>query len=186
MAHDVQTELWNKFNLAENNPDPGGGMLYALRYDTDSLTSHRDAVVESIRARGASIVVLGDMLGIDLYELEAEDEGTAMLLVEELSVVNEALEYHKDGIVYDSIDALAANIKGSFIDGIISNDAGKKADAYNLVGLGIPMLVKDLKTAHAQNEVFSPDELRTVRELGNFAATQVELFGNHRVVIIGV
>ena len=40
--------LWEEFNLAENNPDQGGGILYALRYNADRIKAHREAVVGAL------------------------------------------------------------------------------------------------------------------------------------------
>jgi len=177
--------MWSEFNLAENNPDPGGGILYAIRYDTDDLAEHRATVVDAMRVAGTSIADVDGMLAVDLSGVNEDDRQRVRVLVEELSVTNEAIEYHEAGINPNSIDGLANSLKSSFGDGILSDDTDKKIAAFNLLDLGIPLIVGDLKTAQEQNRPLTQEEYRTVKGLGDFAARSSRFYGSRRVIIIG-
>ncbi len=183
MTNCPESNLWNIFNFGEDSPDPGGGILYAIRYDTDSLCTHRDAVIARLTASGATIFLTEEgLLAIDISDLDDESEDTALLLIEELSVVNGALEYHENGINPDSIEGLANYLKSTFYWQIASEYTDIKISALNLVDLIIPQVVEDLQTAHAQSGVLSLNEQQTVKELGQFASSNSDLFGNLRVV----
>jgi hypothetical protein len=163
--------LWDQFNLAENNPDPGGGILYAIRYDTEELLAHRDAVISACDEAGASIREINDTLvGVTLFDVAEEDQDRVVILLEELSVVSEAIEYHEAGINPADLSDLADE---------------SKIYALNLVDLGIPTLVDDLEVAQSQNDVLTLEDQRIIRGLGSFASMNAELFGSHRVVILG-
>jgi hypothetical protein len=178
--------LWDQFNLAENNPDPGGGILYAIRYDTEELLAHRDAVISACDEAGASIREINDTLvGVTLFDVAEEDQDRVVILLEELSVVSEAIEYHEAGINPADLSDLADELKASFRCEITSSRIESKIYALNLVDLGIPTLVDDLEVAQSQNDVLTLEDQRIIRGLGSFASMNAELFGSHRVVILG-
>lgn len=177
-------ELWNFYTLAPDNPDPGGGILYAVRYDTLSLYTHRDRVVDSLIEQGCSIFFTEDGLLILSIDGVSEDkEESVLLLIEELSVVNEALEFHEEGLNPDSIDGLAESLKASFARDIVSRDPSIKAAALNLVDLFIPQVVEDIHEAQAQNRVLTPAQQQKINELGYFASLKSDLFSVQRMML---
>ena len=51
--------LWDYFNLAEQNPDQGGGILYCLRYDQPRIKAHQVCVVNALKSLGLDLVEIG-------------------------------------------------------------------------------------------------------------------------------
>jgi len=176
-----QAELWQQFNLAENNPDPGGGILYAIRYAAEDLKAHQAKVIESLMVDGASIQEAGIGLGVHLGGLSHEQRERALLILEELSVVNDALEYYDAGVNADSIEALAGQLISAYYAGLTP---AKKVDAFDLVSDGIPQITREIQHAHAQNGVLSAEDLSKVMELQEFASRQANILGGHNIVII--
>ena len=67
-------EMWNDFNLRENNLDQGGGILYSLRYSTESLEEKRKGIVKVLENIGISIIDIGDQYGVNLPQEKESDE----------------------------------------------------------------------------------------------------------------
>ena len=49
---EIKEEMWNKFNLAENNQDQGAGILYCLKYDEGRIKSHQESIVNALKLMG--------------------------------------------------------------------------------------------------------------------------------------
>jgi hypothetical protein len=182
MIDPAELSLWNQFNLAENNPDPGGGILYAIRYDTEGLLAHRDAITEAIVDSGARISEVDDRLGIDASAIKSADRPRVAALLEELSVVSEAIEYHEEGVTTNSIAGLSDHLRGVLLTGLVTN----QLVAFDFANITIPQIVRDIETAHDQNNVLRPEEQRTVRDLGEFAARRAKQIASNSIIIIGL
>jgi len=186
MTNNPETALWHQFDLAERNQDPGGGILYAIRYDSAALYSHRDNVVNILTEHGVSIYVNQDgVLTIDLTKSAEDAEERLEVLIEELTVVNDAIELHEMGLNPGSIMGMSNSLKNSFYQAIDSTNPDDRIDALNLVDLGIPQIVHDLEVAHVQNQVLSDSDEQTVKALGEFASYKSDLHGGHRVIVMG-
>ncbi|MHB1865174.1 MAG: hypothetical protein ACYCPS_03365 [Candidatus Saccharimonadales bacterium] len=186
MAMDNSYELWNQFSLAENCLDPAGGILYAIRYDTDSLEAQQKRVVEFLIRSSAQILPIDEgTTAVDISYVELGKRERVQIMLEELSVVNEAIEHHNQGLNIHFIEDLAAYLKNLFIGVISSSDPRDKLIALNLVDLGIPGLADDLLLANLQNQVLTDTELATVLDLRKFASTNSDLFNTRPVVISG-
>lgn len=182
MVDGNEAALWNQFNLAENNPDQGG-ILYAVRYDTETLLNHRDAVVRALVDRRAGIMELGPgSIGIVMNDVKDEDRQRTELLLEELSVVGEAIEYHDVGLDDDSIADLSEHLKGLLVRHIVM---GSPSQAFDFANVQISRLVKDIKSAHEQNHVLSAEECETVEDLGRFAAAKARQIIGGNIITLG-
>lgn len=174
--------LWSQFNLAEHNPDQSG-ILYAIRYDTEGLLAHRKVVTETLVGTGAQVVELAPgAIGVDGTDIDREDKPRAKILLEELSVTSEALEYHEVGLNPGSIDELAEHLKGKLIHGIA---VGANDIAFDFANIQIPQIVRDIETAQRQNDVLPAGEYKMVKDLGEFAATKAQQIANGSIITLG-
>jgi hypothetical protein len=177
--------LWQEFNLAENNPDPGGGILYAIRYETDALREQQSRVIGGLVTMGVGISVgeFDNQLRVVIPETAPEQRQKAAIMLEELSVVNEALEYHVAGFDCESISELSERLKATFRSQFNNTD---KVDAYDLATIAIPQIVGNILAAHEQNGVLSKEEVVTVLGLRDFAGEKEALLdGSHGIVVLG-
>ncbi len=166
--------LWELFNLAEKNPDQGGGILYCLRYNADQLKEHHKAVVSALEAN-IKMEDYGDNgIGVVLKKQLTESEtDNVMVLLEELSVLNEAQEYIDVGFgKYKNLQDLKYGLMSNYLS-LLNNR--ELADAYNLVQSAIPQLVRDIFVAHRQNNVLSGKDKRTMGELASFSKNHTRI-----------
>ncbi|MBI2657725.1 hypothetical protein HYX08_03445 [Candidatus Woesearchaeota archaeon] len=177
--------LWEEFNLAENNPDQEGGILYAMRYDAERIKAHRGAVVGALRDIGIEFQEVDNLIGMFPKNVLSESETRRVYaLAEELSVLNEATEYQEAGF---------GRFKtwGELKDGLVSHyfslllDKKDLVGAYNLATMVIPQIVRDLRIAQAQGKPFSSGEKRTIDDLLAFAISRERQLNHPRLVFIG-
>ena len=182
MTDAAELSLWNQFNLAEDNPDPGGGILYAVRYGTESLLAHRNVVTEVLINSGATICELDyNGLGVDVSAVKGDDMPLVTVLLEELSVVSEAIEDHDAGLDVESIADLSDHLRKALAVGLVTD----QLTTFDIANITIPQMVRDIETAHNQNNVLSPEDQTIVRGLGEFAARRAEQIANNGIMIIG-
>lgn len=174
---------WTQFNLGNNNLDPGGGILYAIRYDTPDLQAQQVRVAEALDSSGAAIQLEAGIPGVDIVGLDAAARQKAFMLLEELSVVNEALEYHAAGYNQNSVSELADTLKSAVSIKELTNE--NKGEVLDMLEIGIPQIVHDLRFAHLQNGVLSEHEVATVDNLSTFAAHRAQTLGSQRVFLLG-
>jgi hypothetical protein len=174
-----EAALWNQFNLAENNPDQGG-ILYAVRYDTETLLNHRDAVVEALVDSGAGITELSPgSIGIVMNGVKDADRQRTALLLEELSVVGEAIEYHDVGLDDDSIADLSEHLRDLLVKHIV---VGSPSQAFEFANVQVSRIARDIESAHEQNQVLSAEEHQTMEDLGRFAAIKARQILGGRII----
>lgn len=177
-------DLWKVFNLAENNPDRGGGMLYLLRYGSENLKEHQKVIISVLEAMPVEIEDVGEGLGIKPKRHLTEAEFSNLkLFLEELSVVNEALEYAEGGFEgVDSIRALKDKLIVAFL-GTLS--AGNKIAAYDLFDITGPEIIRDMRYADRNGGVLSEEDRAALNELQDYAAHKVKTLGGRSLVLIG-
>ena len=169
--------LWELFNLAEKNPDQGGGILYCLRYNADRLKEHHKAVVSALEAN-VEMEDYGDNgIGVVLKRQLTESEtDNVMVLLEELSVLNEAQEYAEVGFgAYKNLQDLKNGLMGRYLS-LLENR--EMADAYKLIQAAIPQIVRDISTAHRQNNVLSGKDKRTMGKLDSFSKNHTRILNS--------
>ena len=180
-------ELWEAFNLAEKNPDRGGGILYCIRYGSDRLKAQQDIVISKLQAMSVEIIEVENQLGIKIKPgMTKSERETMLIMLEELSVVNEALEYGGVGLGnMGSLDMLKNALVGSYFN-LLGRD---KVAAYDIVDMVIPEIVSDIRHAEKQGKVLSSAERKILDDLAGFAARQVEnmngtqvLFGDMQLI----
>jgi hypothetical protein len=182
MISERDAELWSQFNLREQNPDQSG-ILYAIRYDTEDLLAHRNVVVETLAGTGAQIVELAPgVIGVDGSGIDRADKPRAKILLEELSVTSEAIEYHEAGLNPGSIDELAEHLKSRLIQGIA---IGADAVAFDFANIQISQIVRDIVGAQEQNGVLSAADYKIVKDLGEFAATKAQQIASGSIITLG-
>ncbi len=175
MAEQSETnyDLWKQFNLGERNPAKGGGILYCMRYSKDRLEAHQEQVIGALKEMGATIADVGNGgIGLSLGHVADGINENAVLLLEELSVLNEALEYHQAG--FGACKSFGS-LKNRFISGYFELLDRDKVSAYDFVDLGIPLIMRDIAVSANQGKKLKAHERKTLQELGSFASRQVEL-----------
>jgi len=185
-----ESELWGQFNLAENNPDPGGGILYALRYSPEHLAAQRQGVVLALGDLGVRLYDLGEGIGAAYSETPVSEHWKIPLLLEELSVINEADEYASSGLGgAQSIPELVPAIRSiyfSYLEGYRSTgDPEPLAVAGLLVDEAIPGLIRDLIVAQDQSGVLSKKDQAALRELQEFSSRQSHVLASGEFVLFG-
>lgn len=167
-AAEKQSSLWEVFNLAEHNPDQGGGILYCLRYTEEVLVGKQRQVVSALTKLGFTLKEVEQ--GIEAassHNLSDSDYRRAGALFEELSVINEALEYKQGGFDrIKSIQDLKNTIIGDFFGFL---ERRKLAEAYDLVSVVVPTLVRDIARADRQNKLLTRQDKVALQELQDFA-----------------
>jgi len=167
-----EKDLWKQFNLGKNNPSPGGGILYCLRYSPERIEAHQESVISALENIGATIQDYADQqVAVSFKNLDESQKRRAVILLEELSVLNEAQEYHEAGFGrYRSISELKDGLMCSYVN-ILERD---QVAAYDLVDVNIPQIVRDIRIADKQNKILSAFEREQIKELSDFAKRQVE------------
>lgn len=174
--------LWEEFNLAERNPDQGGGILYAMRYDADRIKSHREAIVSALQDMGMEIKETEGMIGvIPKAPLDESGQRRAFALLEELSVLNETTEYQENGMGrYKNLGELSNGLKAAYFQLLDKHDL---PNAYNLATMVIPQIVRDISISHAQGKSFSRKDIATIDDLMDFAVSRDRQLNSSRVVV---
>lgn len=182
----IEKTLLNEFNLAEKNPDQGGGILYCLRYDEDRIKGHQESVANALTSMGIEVYEVDEGIAVKPPKrLNKSEYSKFYSLLEEISCLNDALEYSAIGFSqFDNISELKNGLVTSYFD-LLEED--NLADAYNMVTLLIPEIVGDLRIADHQNGVLSVSERKELTDLMNFAQRHYKLLNNsHGFVTIGL
>lgn len=169
-----EMEAWRSFNTADNNEDPGGSWLYALRYSEADLRDHQSTVINVIKEMGITIHQLpegGLYLGSD-HDLPDEEVQKVVLMAEELTVTNEALEHSGLELHGSNLAKLADMYKVVFLSSIASGD---KKTAGGMLRVEMPQLVSDLSRAQSDNEPLSEEDYQVVVDLGDFVASKTAI-----------
>lgn len=170
-----ETDLWSQFNLGENNRDPGGGILYNLRYSPEQLAVKRETIKAALVSMGISLVDRGDEVGVTAEDVVEDGDviERAMYLLEELSVINEAQEYAQAGFAdIKSIPALVSYLIAAYYQCLLKSGESGLDDAYDIVTVIVPQIVYDLSIADGQNSVLSNRDRIVLKELGDFGSAQ--------------
>lgn len=172
----MATNLWMEFNLGENNPDVGGGILYCLRYDSKILDHKRDYIISNLNSQHLKIKEHGECLEvIPPKDMRKSDIPRTVLLLEELSVLNDALDYASIGLdQYNSLFELKNGLITNYFDMLKPDQVG----AYNLVDMFIPQVARELYIADKQNKILSSSERDELEQLVSFAENQVKHLNN--------
>jgi hypothetical protein len=183
MANEINYELWQQFNLARGNPSPGGGIFYCMKYSKERLEAHQAQIISVLTGSGATIRESRGGLGVAFKKMDDDGKTRAVRLLEELSVLNEALEYHSVGIgECRNIEDLKNHLISRYFESL----ARDKVSAYNLVDVVIPQIVKDVSISDLQGLGLKAHEKRTLAELKQFASRQVEIHNKPQgFVVIG-
>ena len=183
-----EKQLWTQFNLAENNPGLGGGILYCLRYALPRIEGHQEVVVDTLKGLGVCIVEEGDKLGLKFRSEYATNKDQNSLLrrvnalVEELSCLNEAIEYSRAGFGdCRTIEDLKNKLMCSYFEIF---EKGSHVEAYDLVDFTIPRMVRDITIADRQNKVLSSKDRKSLEELSTFAKRQAEHMNDPRGYVL--
>ena len=172
----METDLWTQYNLAERNPDVGGGIAYCLRYNSESLSIKRDYVIDALKSLTLDIEEHGEGLAVSFpKDASCSETQRVVLLLEELSVLNDALDYARVGLdQYSSVSELCNGIKINYFDSLSSDIV----QAYNLVDMFVPAIVRELRIADMQNGILSSKDKESLDGLVAFAQNHVKLH-NH-------
>lgn len=159
------------FTITEQNPDPGAGILYCLRYRKRRIYYHQRSVVKALRSLGVGLeVLLGEIVVKPSRILDESEQRRLGSLLEELSCLNEARTYSAAGFSkFHSIRDLKKGLISTYSALI---EYQRIRQAYDVIHKVIPQLVRELRTANHQNKVLSPSERKDLSELLQFAQNQ--------------
>jgi len=116
--------------------------------------------------------------------LSESDQRRVYALAEELSVLNEATEYQEKGFgKFRNLGELKNGLVSTYFSLFL--DERNLVAAYNLVTMGIPQIVQDLKISIAQGKRFSAKERHTIDDLLTFAVTRERQLNKLKIVFIG-
>ncbi len=107
------------------------------------------------------------------HRLNESETRRLCILLEELSILNEAEEYHAAGYgKYHTIEQLK--------DGLVSAynhylDMNRLPQAYDIIDMVIPEIVADITTSDAKSRFLSTKERQTLTDLLAYAKRQVNL-----------
>lgn len=176
-------ELWEQFNLAENNPDRGGGILYCLRYSYDMIRAKREQLISIMKNNGIQLVEMEDgMISVETGTDSLDEHRKNFILFEELSVLNEAAEYYEAGLgPFNSVDDLMRKLVSHYDQLMMKKNL---PDAYNFISTAIPEVISDLRFADRQNNVLSKKDRKTIEETLDYARSQSALLENPRNAVI--
>lgn len=179
-----EMEAWRSFNTADANEDPGGSWLYAMRYSEDDLRGHQSAVINVLQNMSVGIHQLpeGELyLGAE-KDLSEEEIQKVILMAEELTVTNEALEHAYIKLHGSNVANLADTYIVAFLSSISIGDVGS---AGGMLRVEMPQLVSDLSRAQIDNEPLSKKDYQAVVDLGDFVASKTAiLMGGEGIVAI--
>lgn len=167
--------LWKEFNLAENNQDQSWWILYAMKYSREVLEVKREYVTKAIELLEVKPIDKWDLIEVRISGLSKDDIQRLYLLLEELSVINEALEWKEWWVEgFDFIIKLKNHLIQLRIDWIYN-----KANSYNSAVEAIN-LARTLLEAHKENNIFNRKQLDQINELLNPAIGTEEFFNGIR------
>ncbi len=164
--------LEKQFNLAENNPDQGGGILYCMRYEREHIEEHHAQVIAALKAMGISFREEGEsgIAAESQDDLDPEQQRRRFALLEELSVINEAREYKEAGLDgVKSVSELSNRLVVTF-HGLLRSR--KLANAYDFVTVFLPMIISDIRLADKQNKVLSSEDRAALDKLSAFVVSK--------------
>ena len=178
--------LEKEFNLGENNPDPGGGILYCMRCDSEHIEEHHAQVIKALKNMSITFKddeASGGIAVIPENELTPDEEKRELALLEELSVINEAREYKEVGLDdVTNVKELCERLTLSFYENL---DQERLVDAYNFVSVFLPTVIRDLRIADKQNGVLSKKDMDAVQKLADFATAKEKMLNKNRILILG-
>lgn len=171
--------LWEQFNLAEQNLDPGAGILYCLRHSEDRIRGHQESIIEALQSLSISLKEVEEAIAVVLPQPLPEDQFQRVyLLLEELSCLNEAIEYIECGYgQYRNIAQLTAGLATAYYQCLKDHHLPR---AYDMVAVVIPQIVRDITIADHQNDVLSSSERRELTDFMEFARRNEQLLNNPR------
>lgn len=169
--------MWQSFNLYDNNPDPGGSWLYAIRYEEEDLVAHQSNVIEVMQGLGFTMFQLENgTLGISAdHDLTQDEFERFMILTEELTVTNEAIESSHIRLYGKGIVGLVNTYKTGFTMALVNGD--KKA-AATMLRNEMPQLVSDLSRAQLDNSPLTETDYQEVLSLADFTAKKMDAVMN--------
>jgi hypothetical protein len=174
----MYNQLWNEFSLGDDNFDVGGGLLYCLRYNQQELEHKREIIVNSLENLGLSIEERGtNNLAIkksnNFYQNNSDK---TYILIEELSTLNDAIEYSNSGFGNcNSMNDLRNILMSSYFNSLKKSDL---VGAYDIVSLTIPMITKELSMAQKQNNVLNRNDKTNLESLIRFSENQKKFLNN--------
>lgn len=181
----AEDKMWKEFNLAEQNPSPGGGILYCLRYTREHIEAHHQHVVTALKELGIQLQDVTEGIAVvPTRELDEVERQRVMHLLEELSVQNEAIAYHGAGFGACKTIGELQNHLVSAVEGCMSRTHQDLPTAYDLVTITIPQLVRDLRVSHRQNDVLSALDLDTLEALADYARRKEDLLNRPGGVVV--
>lgn len=180
-------ELGAEFNLRENNPDPGGGLLYAVRYSPDMLDLKTEQVLDALDHWGYEFIEHEDQIGFRHVEGGPVEE-RAVIMLGELSVINDAKHYQALGwgVNHESVGEVIRDAQGMALDAFdrtLRRDSDAKIEAYDMATLHLPQLIRDLAIADAQNGVLSTAERHALDGLADTASFIGRALDGRRIII---
>jgi len=169
----------------EENP-AGSGLMYFIRYSSDRIDGHRMHVLKALREMGVKFRRAGNEIEVRgpscMGTVSQEYLRRSGALLEELSILNEASEYHDGGAEpFRHIEKLKDVVKLTYY-GLLARH--KTEDAYSYVSCQVPSITEELREADA-NKCLYGRERRAIDEIERFCEVQAEILDKKPMVMFG-
>lgn len=172
-----EKSLWEEFRIGEELFMDVEGILYASRFSLDRITIHREQVIVALKSMGIEMSEVEE--GIGIHGHTDSNIGNVSLLLEELSVLNQATDYKAAGI--NGVEDLQKRYSLAFLR---YSEERRLPEAYDMVTIEIPRLVSGLRAADIHNSVLYPHERKALEDLLTFAKHKDDLMNGHGGYVI--
>lgn len=181
----MREDIWEMFNLWDNNLDQWGSILYYLRYDKESLELSRNNLIKCLQSQW---VVLEDLWHNWIWvkvNWSYFDKNKILVLLEELSVKNWALEYFDSFWRTDisSIKDLCDYLK-TLVFNMMATRNINLVSLYNFLDYDVSIIIRDLELADKQNWVLTDSERLEISEMKKFVKSKLEQLNNPNWIVI--
>lgn len=177
-----EPDLWRQFYF-DLNISPRGGILTCLRCTLQEIETFHASVVSDIQNLGVTFEeVDGGIAAVPESPLSPDDKEKLLVLLQQLTMQNEALDYTAVG--YGAFRTISELRNGLMIE--VSNlmSQVQLAEAYDLADRVIPQIVRDTRITDSREHLLSPQEQLDLDSLSKFAGIKVRQL-NRRSVMIG-
>ena len=135
--------LFKEIHLGTNLADVWGGVLYAFRYTEEVLEQKRNQIAVLLEESWLQVREEWDGLVSDLRDISVEMKARVLYLMEEISVINDALHYKTLKVSGGELVGFA-QITDYILTLFAHIDNENKVDVYNAVDLGVWEIIRDV------------------------------------------
>jgi len=150
----IEDNPWENFFTTRCNPIFGGGIWYCLKYNEHKLKIDRNDAIGRLKELGVRLIEnKGYIRPSSIYDLNEEEGDEADFFLDELSLLNEAIDFSYMGFdQFNNISELVNGTVETYTQLIRTNDQHK---AMRFTFKVIPDMVLGLRNMDQQYQKFS-------------------------------